>query len=140
MSSSKKVTCKGTLSVYLSEAQNPIHPPLYTLCYTCIHSVQYTYSHREGGGGLNQREGQWATVHKAGSKIPTSMIVSPKNDEHLPQSSFTGQFFQLTTFCSGVYKVNQSMALILMYVYTMKRLTSIFLSAIEKLLHGFYIL
>jgi hypothetical protein len=33
--------------VYLSEAQNPIHPPPYTL-YRCI---QYTYSHREGGEG-----------------------------------------------------------------------------------------
>jgi hypothetical protein len=33
--------------VYLSEAQNPILPHSYTL-YTCI---QYTYSHREGGGG-----------------------------------------------------------------------------------------
>ncbi len=43
-----KLTCKGTVAagVYLSEAQNPIPPPPYTL-YTCI---QYTYSHREGGG------------------------------------------------------------------------------------------
>jgi hypothetical protein len=42
--------------VYLTEAQNKIHPTPYTM-YTCI---QYTYSHREGtrgGGELNQREG-----------------------------------------------------------------------------------
>jgi hypothetical protein len=41
--------------VYLSVAQNPISPSPYTL-YTC---KQYTYSHRERGGGeLNQREGE----------------------------------------------------------------------------------
>jgi hypothetical protein len=42
--------------VNLSEAQNPVHPPPYTL-YTCI---QYTYSYREWGlgGELNQREGE----------------------------------------------------------------------------------
>ncbi len=39
--------------VYLSDARNPIPP--YTV-YTVY--LQYTYSHREGGGGeLNQREG-----------------------------------------------------------------------------------
>ncbi len=38
--------------VYLSEAPSPPmspYPPLHTVQYTCI---QYTYSHREGGGGL----------------------------------------------------------------------------------------
>jgi hypothetical protein len=41
-----------TADVYLSEAQNPILPP-HTL-YEC---TQYTYSHRDGGGGgLNQGE------------------------------------------------------------------------------------
>jgi hypothetical protein len=46
----KKFTCKGTLrevyNVYLSEAQNPIPPPLHTVY---VYTV-YTYSHREGGG------------------------------------------------------------------------------------------
>ncbi len=38
--------------VYLSETQNPVPPPPYTL-YTCI---QYSYSHTEwgGGGGVEQ--------------------------------------------------------------------------------------
>jgi hypothetical protein len=73
MSSSKKVDLLRDFAagVYQSVAQNPIPPP-YTL-YTCI---QYTYSHREGGGGrgeLNQREKKvrGATVNTAGSKIPT---------------------------------------------------------------------
>jgi hypothetical protein len=45
MSSSKKMTCKGDFAagVYLTEAQNPP-----CTLYTCI---QYTYSHREEGGG-----------------------------------------------------------------------------------------
>ncbi len=37
---------------------DPMRPP-YTL-YTCLHTEQYTYSHREGGRGggvANQREG-----------------------------------------------------------------------------------
>ncbi len=50
----KKITCKGVLwqVFYLSEAPFPpmipyYPPPPYTL-YTCL---QYTYSHRAGGGG-----------------------------------------------------------------------------------------
>jgi hypothetical protein len=59
----KKSTCKGAFAagVYLSETQNTIPPPLYTL-YTC---KQYTYSHREGEGGRvepeRMREGQQFT-------------------------------------------------------------------------------
>ncbi len=33
-----------------------------------------------------------STVHKAGSKIPTRLFVSPV-DKHLPQIPFTGKFF-----------------------------------------------
>ncbi len=54
MSSSKKIDLSGDFatSVYLSEAQNPIP---YIL-FTCI---QYTYSHREGGGGEGQQSQSW---------------------------------------------------------------------------------
>jgi hypothetical protein len=57
MSSSNKLTCKGALRLVFIclRPRTPYSPP-YTL-YTCI---QYTYSHREGGGGagdLKQREG-----------------------------------------------------------------------------------
>ncbi len=50
MSSSKKTDLyrNFTAGVYLSEAQNPIHPPPPYTLYTFI---QYTYSHREGGRG-----------------------------------------------------------------------------------------
>ncbi len=81
MSSSKKnwpVKCKeiGAAGVYLSEVQNPIPFSTYTL-YTCI---QYTYSHREkgwGGEGWTREMVRWATVHKAGSKMPTLLTVPP---------------------------------------------------------------
>ena len=61
--------------VYLSEAQNPIPtPPPLTHCIRAMSCIQYTYSHRKGGG-LNQREG--LTVHKAGLKMPILLTVSP---------------------------------------------------------------
>jgi hypothetical protein len=41
--------------VYLFAAQIPIPPPPPITLYTCI---QCTYSHRERGRGLNQREGE----------------------------------------------------------------------------------
>jgi hypothetical protein len=70
MSSSTKIYLQRDFAagVYLSKAQNLIHPP--TTQYTYI---QYTYSHREGGrvGELTQREGYRGTVHKDGPKIPT---------------------------------------------------------------------
>jgi hypothetical protein len=50
MASSKKLSYKGTLRqvfIYLSP------PPSYIL-YACI---LYTFSDREGGGEMNQREG-----------------------------------------------------------------------------------
>ncbi len=54
MQNLKKLTCKRDFAagVYLSEAQDTIHPPPLTHC-------EYTYSHKEDGEGgeLNQREG-----------------------------------------------------------------------------------
>ncbi len=32
----------------------------------------------------------------------------PQTDKHLPRNPSTGQFVRVTTFCFGVYKVNQS--------------------------------
>ncbi len=74
MSSSKKNwpvkgLCGRCLSVWGPE---PHHTPPYTL-YTCIH---YIHTGRGWGGKFNQREGRGATVHKAGSKIPTCLTVS----------------------------------------------------------------
>jgi hypothetical protein len=49
----KKLTCKGDFAagVYLSEAQNPIPPPL-THCIRVFMYRQYTYSPREGREGV----------------------------------------------------------------------------------------
>jgi hypothetical protein len=60
----------------MPEAQNPIQrPPPYTL-YIYVYTV-YTYSHREGvGEELTREKVRGATVHKAGSKIPTWLPVS----------------------------------------------------------------
>jgi hypothetical protein len=54
----------------LSEAQKPVFLPLHTVYE---YSIQYNYSHREGGGGgsRTREKVRGATVHKAGSKIPT---------------------------------------------------------------------
>ncbi len=54
----------------------PHTPPLHTVY--CM-SKLYTYSQVRGGGEMNQREGtvRGTTVHKAGSKIPTWLTVSP---------------------------------------------------------------
>ncbi len=62
--------------VYLSDAQNPIPPSLHSVyVYT---GTQYTYLLRAGGvGELNQREGRGSTFHKAGSKTPIRLTVSP---------------------------------------------------------------
>ncbi len=95
MSSSKKIDLQRDFAAddYMSEAQNPIPPPPYTL-YTCI---QYTYSHREGG-----REESWtrekvrgARVHKARSKYQRDWLyLQPINsDKYLPQSPYTCQSF-----------------------------------------------
>jgi hypothetical protein len=55
----KKLTRKGTLRqvFYLSEAQNPIPLPPYTL-YTCIQYRVYTQGRGGRGGRVDQREGQ----------------------------------------------------------------------------------
>jgi hypothetical protein len=66
MSSSKKIyLCRDfAAGVYLSETQNPI-PPSLTHCIRVYSvSVLYTYSHREGRGGVQpdrRLEGQQFT-------------------------------------------------------------------------------
>ncbi len=58
--------------VYWSEAQYPA-PPFKTL-YTCL---QYTYSQGRGVESWTREKVRGAIVHKAGSKIPTWLTVSP---------------------------------------------------------------
>jgi hypothetical protein len=67
MSSSKNLTCKGTLQqgVYLSEAQKPIPTPLTH----CIR--EYSILIHTGKGGEGEEGGEYSTDHIAGLKIPT---------------------------------------------------------------------
>jgi hypothetical protein len=66
MSSSKKMTCKGTLrQVYLSEAKNPI-PPALTHCIRVI--VYSILIHTGKGGRQGELTREKATVHKMGRK------------------------------------------------------------------------
>ncbi len=74
MSSSKKMTCKGTLlQVFIclrTRTTYPSPPPL-THCIS-VYSIQI-YTGKEGRGGetLTREKVRGAIVHKAGSKIPT---------------------------------------------------------------------
>ncbi len=54
----------------------------------------------------NLPEGQQFT--KLGQKYQL-YLRSKNSDKHLPQSPFTGKLFQMTTFCSCVYILNQPM-------------------------------
>jgi hypothetical protein len=75
MSSSKKLTCKGTLlrvSIRL-RPRTPSPPPPHIIHCIRVYTIQYTYSHRERGKGgeITREKVRGATLHKAGSKIPT---------------------------------------------------------------------
>jgi hypothetical protein len=72
MSSSKKIYLKRDFAC-LSETQNLIPPPPLKL-YKCI---QYLFIQREVGGCWTREKDRGATGHKAGSKIPTWLTVSP---------------------------------------------------------------
>jgi hypothetical protein len=72
MSSSKNIDLSRDFAagVYVSTGQRPIHPPPFTHC-KCVYSI-LIHTRKGEGGEVNQREGyRGATVHKAGSKIPT---------------------------------------------------------------------
>jgi hypothetical protein len=85
--------------VYLSEAQNPIPPP-YTHCIPdtiLIHTV------KEGRRVETERRAEGQQFKKLSRKYQHDFY------DHLPQSLFTDQLFQVTTFCFGVCIVNNSM-------------------------------
>jgi hypothetical protein len=67
MSSSKKIDLERDFAagVYLSEAQNPITPLTH-----CISVYSILIHTGKGGGGRVDPWVRWATVHKAGWKIP----------------------------------------------------------------------
>ncbi len=130
MSSSKNF---GLCGCFLSDWGPEPHTPLLTNCIcTCI---QYTYSHRKGerGKSWTREKVRRATVHKAGSKLPTWLNESPvywqqftklgrkyQHDWMNLQSIDSDMIntcrkvplqvniFRWTTFCFGVYIVNKS--------------------------------
>ncbi len=94
----KKLTCKRTLrQVFISLKPRPHIPHPLTHCIRVFSILIHT-----GNGGGRERwtreRVRGATVHKAGSKIPS----------WLPQSPFTGKFFRWRYFF-GVYIGNLSM-------------------------------
>ncbi len=103
MSSSKKLTCKGTLRQVFTCLRPSTLPLAHCIC---VYSTVYLFTLGRGGGGgereLTRAKGKGATVHKAGSQIPTFLNVRKKlaisslhinSDKHLPPSPFTGKFF-----------------------------------------------
>ncbi len=56
MSSSKKIYMDFAAGIYLSEAQNPIPPPLHTVYVYTVYSI-LIHTGKGGGEELNQREG-----------------------------------------------------------------------------------
>jgi hypothetical protein len=93
MSSSKKLTCKGTCGRCLSVlGPEPHTPPPLTVWY--VYTV-YLFTQRRGGRGVEPErrlEGQHFT--KLGKKYQHDWLYLPSinSDKHLPQSPFTGQF------------------------------------------------
>jgi hypothetical protein len=77
MSSSTKIDLLRDFAVVFNQSEFPSPPMTPYLPLThCIrvYFIVYTYSHREGGregGELTIEKVRGATVHKAGSKIPT---------------------------------------------------------------------
>jgi hypothetical protein len=80
--------------------------------------IQYTYSQKGGGGGgrVEQKrrgEGQqreyrsqsWAeNTHMTECTQEIGSLQYINSDKHLPQSPFTGQFFELATICVDFYE------------------------------------
>ncbi len=102
----KKWPWKGLRQVFIYlRHRTPYPPPPLTQWYVYSIREDFFTQERGEGGDLNQREGERATVHKAGSKIPMWLTVSPvyKLCQHLTQVPLQVKFFLMTTFCFGVY-------------------------------------
>ncbi len=111
-SSIKKSTCKGTLrDVFIClRLRNPYPPPpIHTV------SVHTVYLFTQGRGGeLTRDKIRGATVHKAGSNIPTWLTVSPvyklwktPATKPLYRSFFRWRHFALTSMSLTFFVVHQ---------------------------------
>jgi hypothetical protein len=56
--------------------QNPVPSPLHTAYVYTVHGI-LIHTRKGGGGSWTREKVRGATVHKAGSKIPTWLTVSP---------------------------------------------------------------
>ncbi len=73
------------------------------------HSVTYILYFDTGKGEVNQRERY--RRNNSQSWVENTNMTDRISNKHLPQSPFTGQFVQMTTFSFSVFIVNQSMEL-----------------------------
>ncbi len=65
-------------------------------------SIQYTYLHWEGGGELNQREGERGNSPESWVENTNWLYLQSVNsDKHMPQSPFIDNFLKWRHF--GVY-------------------------------------
>ncbi len=127
MLSSKKLTCKGTqrhvfnqsLQTGYSQSYWHFRPNFVTYCPLTL-QVQGKYNmYRQCvAGRVWGRRGcsvLLGTIFSTTYKIarPPQTITQkrrgPQTDKSLPQSLFTGKFFQMTTFCIAFYRSNLSM-------------------------------
>jgi hypothetical protein len=90
----KKLTYKGSLwQVFIClRPKNPIPPPppLQTVQYMCI---QYTYSHRKGGGVEPERRLEGQQFTKQGRVENTNLSIN--FEKYLLPSPFTSQFLDV---------------------------------------------
>ncbi len=91
----------------MSEAQNSIPRPPYTQVYF------FTQGKGEGGGVLNQREGERGNrgEYRSQSWVENSNMIEctqEHSDKHLQQCPFPGKFFYMTTFGFDFYESFQS--------------------------------
>jgi hypothetical protein len=87
-------------------SSDPIHPPPPTHCIR-VHCI-ITHTGKRGGGELTREKVRGATVHKAGSKIPTWLTVSPvyiNSDSHLPQCPLEVNIFRWQHFALVSIKI-----------------------------------
>jgi hypothetical protein len=96
MSSYKKLTLKGLCGrcLFVWRPEPHTFPPLHTVY---VYTVLYTYSRMEGGGRgkSEQRRLKEQQFTKLGRKYQHDWLSlqSINSDKHLPQSTFTGQYF-----------------------------------------------
>ncbi len=145
MSSSKKLTCMGTLRQVFSlefidwrycQSCWCFRPSFVNCCPSnflsgstlpplpCVNKYTvYTYTVGKGGPPLTPRGGVWGS--------------GPQTDKHRPQSPLTGQFFQMTTFCIAF---NESYLSKVFFALVVQQFLSIYVHTETKIMIYMYLL